>query len=122
MEGLHAVDFPLVRSVETGSWLGREFQGRGIGTEMRAAAISFAFDHLGAETITSGAFHDNLASQRVSLANGYEPNGVADTLRRGALATTVKYRLTRQRWEATHLDVPITVDGLETCMPLFGLT
>ncbi len=122
MQGLHAVDFPLLRTVKTGSWLGRAFQGRGIGTEMRAAAIRFAFEHLGAETITSGAFEDNIASQRVSLANGYEPNGVVTTVRRGSPATTRKYRLTRERWEATRLDVPITVEGLEGCLPLLGVT
>ncbi len=121
MQGLHAVDFPVLRCVETGSWLGREFQGRGIGTEMRAAVIRFAFEHLGAMTITSGAFHDNIASQRVSLANGYEPNGVAETDRRGEPATTLKYRLTRERWEATRLEAGITVDGLDRCLPLFGL-
>ena len=122
MQGLHATDFATLRTLETGSGLGSEFQGRGIGTEMRAAAIRFAFDHLGATTITSGAFEDNVASQRVSLANGYEPNGVVDNVRRGKPATTVKYRLTRQRWEATRLDVPITVEGLAPCVALLGLT
>ena len=122
MQGLHSVDFPILRTVETGSWLARQFQGRGIGTEMRAAALAFAFDHLGAQTITSGAFHDNPGSQRVSLANGYEPNGVVEVVRRGTSATTINYRLTRERWEATRLDMAITVDGLAACLPMLGLS
>ncbi len=84
---------------------------------MRAAVIRFAFEHLRARTITSGAFHDNIASQRVSLANGYEPNGVAETVRRGEPATMLEYRLTRERWEATRLDAEITVNGLDRCRP-----
>lgn len=121
-QALHATDFVILRTIETGSWLGREFQGRGIGTEMRAAVLAFAFDHLGAQTITSGAFHDNFSSQRVSLANGYEPNGVAELVRRGEPATSLKYRLTRERWQATRLDMPITVAGLAPCLSVLGLS
>ena len=36
---LDATDFPLLRQFETGSWLGREFQGRGLGKEMRRATL-----------------------------------------------------------------------------------
>src|SRR5829696_10465356 len=44
-QGLHASDFAVTRTGETGSWLGRTFQGRGIGTRMRRAICAFAFDH-----------------------------------------------------------------------------
>jgi RimJ/RimL family protein N-acetyltransferase len=50
------------RAVKTGSWLGREFQGRGIGTAMREAMLAFVFDGLGAESAISGGFVDNPAS------------------------------------------------------------
>src|ERR1700709_1182424 len=36
------------REVETGSWIGREFQGQGLGTEMRHAALHLAFAGLDA--------------------------------------------------------------------------
>jgi len=36
-QGLGATDFPILREVGTGSWLGRRYQGRGIGTAMRAS-------------------------------------------------------------------------------------
>lgn len=122
MQALHSVDFPIVRSVETGSWLGKEFQGHGIGTAMRAAAVQFAFEFLGALTVTSGAFEDNLASQRVSLAIGYEPNGVSATVRRGERASQRRFLLTRERWQSTRtdLDLPVDVSGYESCRKLLG--
>src|SRR5439155_4967896 len=54
------------RTVDTGSWLGREFQGQGLGTEMRAGALSLAFDGLGASVATSGAIEGNPQSLGVS--------------------------------------------------------
>ena len=47
IQALHAEHFPVTRSAETGSWLGRRFQSRGIGTRMRQAVCAYAFDHLG---------------------------------------------------------------------------
>ena len=68
-QGFHTRDFLVTRSGETGSWLGRAYQGRGIGTLMRQAICVTLFDHLGAEEITSAAFLDNPASLAVSLAS-----------------------------------------------------
>ena len=41
-QGVMADRFAADRTVESGSWLGRAQQGRGLGTEMRAAAIELA--------------------------------------------------------------------------------
>ncbi len=65
-----AEDFVLLREVSTGTWLGRVFQGKGIGTEMRAAVLHLAFEGLGAEYANSGAFVDNLQSHGVSRKLG----------------------------------------------------
>ncbi len=35
-QGVGAHDFAVLRQVSTGSWLGRAYQGQGIGTQMRA--------------------------------------------------------------------------------------
>jgi len=59
--------------VSTGSWLGMRHQGKGFGTEMRAAILMLAFDHLGAKTARSSAFTDNPRSLAVSRRLGYEP-------------------------------------------------
>jgi len=86
-QGLATHDFLVTRTGETGSWLGREFQGRGIGTRMRQAVCALAFDHLGFEEVTSAAFLDNPASLAVSRKVGYRPSGVRRLKRRdGELA------------------------------------
>ncbi|HEY5980523.1 MAG TPA: GNAT family protein [Microlunatus sp.] len=94
-QGLHGRDFAVTRTLETGSWLGLVHQGRGIGTRMRRAVCAYAFDELGAEEVTSGAFQDNPASLAVSRKVGYRPNGVVRLKRRdGELALNQKLVLT----------------------------
>ena len=44
-----AREFATRRMVGTGSWIGRDFQGRGFGKEMRAGLLTLAFDGLGAK-------------------------------------------------------------------------
>mgnify|MGYP003435334916 CR=1 FL=1 len=75
-QDLAAFDFANRRTVNTGSWLTQEAQGRGLGTEMRAALLLFAFDTLGAEWAESSAAAWNIASLAVSRKLGYECNGV----------------------------------------------
>ncbi len=64
-----------MKTVSTGSWLKRDAQGQGLGKEMRAAALSYAFDFLNAEVATSEAAVWNKQSLGVSTSLGYEPNG-----------------------------------------------
>lgn len=75
-QGLTARNYLVTRTGVTGSWLGREFQGRGIGTAMRQVMCAFAFDCLDAECITSSANMDNPASLAVSRKVGYQDNGL----------------------------------------------
>ena len=70
VQDLGAEHFGAVRSVETGSWLGRAHQGQGIGREMREAVLHLAFAGLGAEEALSGAFEDNASSLATSRAVG----------------------------------------------------
>ncbi|MHA6524736.1 GNAT family N-acetyltransferase [Tessaracoccus sp. G1721] len=95
--GIQAVEgesFSVTRTLETGSWLARRFHGHGIGTRMRRAVCAFAFDHLGAERITSSAFLDNPASLAVSRKVGYLPNGRQWVSRRGEAAEQQRLLLT----------------------------
>ncbi len=92
-QNLAARDFAITQEVSTGSWLGRAHQRQGHGTEMRAAVLLFAFDHLGATTATSGAFTDNPASAAVSEALGYRRDGESTHVRRGRRVTAVRFRL-----------------------------
>ena len=76
VQGVATRDFTTLRFGETGSWLGRRFQGRGIGTAMRQAFCALLFDELGFEFLTSAAFRDNHASLRVSRKVGFRENGI----------------------------------------------
>jgi RimJ/RimL family protein N-acetyltransferase len=118
--GLAARGFAAARTVETGSWLGLRHQRRGYGTEMRTAMLALAFDGLGAETATSGVIAGNEASARVSAKLGYEPAGEGVVAPRGEPVRELYFRLTRERW--LHLEhAPVEIEGLEPCLPLFGL-
>ncbi|MGX5694904.1 GNAT family N-acetyltransferase [Agromyces soli] len=75
VQDLRATDFGALRTVSSGSWLTRSRQGFGLGTEMRAALLAFAFDHLGAEVAESGVFDWNVRSLGVSAKLGYRENG-----------------------------------------------
>lgn len=75
-QGLMAKDFARTRSVSTGSWLAQQYQGLGIGNEMRAAVLMFAFDHLHASEATTHAWEDNGPSNGVSKSLGYLDNGI----------------------------------------------
>jgi len=119
-QGVSAHDFAILREVSTGSWLGREYQGDGIGTEMRAAVLHLAFAGLGAEYAISGAFSDNPASQGVSCKLGYAADGVERHVSRGRPAAVQRFRLDRGTWEATKA-IPVTIVGLEPCLQMFGL-
>lgn len=116
-----AKDFLRVREVMTGSWIGRRHQGQGIGSEMRAAVLHFAFESLGADYANSGAWSDNERSLGVSRKWGYQDNGVRRAVRRDELAEEQLLRLSRADWKAHRSDVEIQVDGFDDCRPLFGL-
>jgi RimJ/RimL family protein N-acetyltransferase len=118
VQELFAINFAVRRTVESGSWVGRAFQRRGIGAEMRAAVLHLAFAHLDADVAETGAFHDNPSSIAVTRKLGYEDNGLAVHDREGTATTMLRFRLPRDRW--TRRD-DITVAGLDACLPLLGL-
>jgi RimJ/RimL family protein N-acetyltransferase len=119
IQAIEAQHFPVRRTVDTGSWLVRRAQGRGIGTETRAAILHFAFASLGAEEAYSGSFADNAASAAVSRHNGYEANGEEIVEREGQPARMLRWVLTRERWEPRRRD-DVVVEGLEPCLPLLA--
>ncbi|MCL2793776.1 MAG: GNAT family N-acetyltransferase [Microbacteriaceae bacterium] len=97
-QGASGADWSTLRTVETGSWLGLEHQGRGIGTRMRVLMLHLLFDVLGADEVTSGAFADNAPSNAVSRKVGYEPSGTKRVAREGAPAEVNEFRMRRSRW------------------------
>ncbi len=118
---LTADDFAVTREVRTGSWLGRRHQGQGYGTEMRAAVLALAFDHLGADQARSGAFTDNPASLAVSRKLGYRPDGTRTIARRpGERATESRLLVRRADFDAHRPNWTLQVEGLDACRSLLG--
>jgi RimJ/RimL family protein N-acetyltransferase len=120
MQGMGGADFAVVREVGTGSWLGLRYQGQGIGTQMRAAALALAFDGLGAQFATSDAFVDNKASLGVSRKLGYVDDGIERRMVRGKPRESRRLRLDKVSWQS-HRSIPVTITGLEPCLPFFGV-
>lgn len=118
VQDLEALHFPNRRVVTTGSWLGLAHQGRGLGKEMRAAALHLAFAGLGAHCAETSAFEDNPASLGVTRSLGYQPNGEGVGLRRGVPSRMLRFRLPRAAF-APRAD--IAIEGLDACLALFGL-
>lgn len=119
-QDIRASAFPDLRTVETGSWLTKAQQGHGLGKEMRAAVLLWAFDYLGAEFADTAAFEENLASQKVSEAMGYSTNG--ETLHRvaeGEVARMLNYRLKREAFKRPEWQ--LQAEGQEAASRMLGL-
>ena len=118
-QGFATENFLVTRTGETGSWLGRQFHGRGIGTAMRQAICAFVFDHLDAGEIESAAFIDNPSSNAVSQKVGYQPNGVLrKTRRQGQWQHNRGWLLTPETFVRGE---PITVTGAAAFRTFVGL-
>jgi RimJ/RimL family protein N-acetyltransferase len=120
VQNLFAKHFRIRRSFETGSWLGLEYQGQGIGTEMRAAVLHLGFEGLHADVAETAAFEDNPESQAVTKKLGYQYNGAGIRVREGRRATMLLYAMPRRVWEPRRRS-DIVIEGLEPCLPLLGL-
>lgn len=119
-QGVGTRDYLVTRTGETGSWLGRVHQGRGIGTLMRQVVCAFFFDHLEAQEVTSGAFIDNPASLAVSRKVGYRPGGTRRLQRRtGELA--INQQLVLTPGDLVRAPYPLEVEGLAAFRRSVGL-
>jgi RimJ/RimL family protein N-acetyltransferase len=117
VQGLFAKDFAETRAVGTGSWLGQRFQRRGIGTQMRTAVLELAFRELDAEVAKSGAVEGNVASLRVSEKLGYRVVGTGTVSPRGVEVEHTDVELRREDWRPPFA---VELEGLGSCLPLFG--
>lgn len=119
VQELSGKQFAITREVSTGSWLGLSHQRQGFGTEMRAAVLLLAFDHLSASIARSGALADNAASLRLSEKLGYRTDGANIVARRGVAATEIRLVL-----EPSHFvrpDWTLQADGLDGCRQMLGV-
>ncbi|MFD5468386.1 GNAT family N-acetyltransferase [Kitasatospora sp. NPDC127059] len=119
VQDMRAQEFAVRREIASGSWIGLEHQGRGLGTEMRAAMLHLAFAELGAVSATSVSFADNHSSLAVSRKLGYRPDGIDRDTLDGRVVESQRLRLSRADWPGP--PVPVTVTGLTpACRDLFA--
>ena len=97
---LTATDFPTLRRFETGSWLGREHQGRGLGKLIRRATLALGFDGFDAKLATTSAWHDNGPSLGVTRSLGYTPQGRRLDLREGVATELLLFDMTAEAYAA----------------------
>jgi RimJ/RimL family protein N-acetyltransferase len=116
-QGMSAKQFAADREVETGSWLGRRYQRRGFGTEMRAAMLELAFRELGTRLARSGAVAGNRASLRVAEKLGYGITGTRTIAPRGRPVEHTDLAIDREAWRSP---VTVEIEGLKPCLALFG--
>jgi RimJ/RimL family protein N-acetyltransferase len=117
---LIAQSFPDLRQFTTGSWLGREFHGRGLGKEFRQAALALGFEGFGAEFALTAMWHDNAASKGVTTSLGYEFEGRRRALRRGVADELLGYRMARSHWETIRRD-DIELSGVDRAREFLGV-
>lgn len=120
---LEGADFPLLRTVDTSSFLVADARGLGIGKAMRSAVLALAFEGLAADAAITSAWHDNAGSLGVSRSLGYQPNGVQLHAREGdgdPRDVMVHLRMTRDDWFGRARPT-VEISGLGPCLPLFGL-
>lgn len=106
-------EFSRSRTVVSGSWILPEYRGKGLGREIRAAIIGFAFSKLEAAECRSAADPDNVPSNKVSLSLGYVQDGTESVF---GPSDGNRYLLTRANWKD---DVEIQVAGFEECKDMF---
>lgn len=121
--GLVANDFPRMKQFETGSWLGREHQGRGIGKEMRLASLALGFEGFGAEWATTGAWHDNGPSLGVTNSLGYSVAGRRRAIRDDrAPDTLVGFEMPRSHYDEQLRRDDVELIGVEAARELLGIS
>ncbi|GAA1038103.1 GNAT family protein [Virgisporangium ochraceum] len=120
VQEIGAQHFAVTRTVSTGSWVGRRFQGAGHGKAMREAVLHLAFDGLDAERADTAAWTTNHASLGVSRAMGYRDNGTTTRAAEGRRVEQVNLTLRRADWTRSSRGCAVTGLSPETAA-MFGL-
>jgi len=115
-QGLTGEGFGSTREAKSGSWLGQEWQGRGLGTEMRTAILELAFRCLGAASVSTAAAEGNHASLGVTRKLGYQRVGESVATPRGAPIVHAEFGLERVNWRPP---VAVEIEGCEAVRALF---
>lgn len=102
VQSLSSRSFSLLGIVKSGSWLGRDHRGQGIGTLARHAIVDAAFSQIRALGVASAALATNGASNRVSGKLGYRPNGSEFIEHLGQRAELINYLLDQGTYRSSN--------------------
>ncbi|MEV6701363.1 GNAT family protein [Streptomyces sp. NPDC051453] len=120
IQEMRAEDFGIRREIVSGSWLGIDYQGQGIGTEMGVAWLHLAFTGLGAVSARPLSFADNQASMPVSRKLGYQPDGISRDVLGEQVVESRNFRFVAESWNRQE-NLPVAVSGLGGGSALFGI-
>jgi RimJ/RimL family protein N-acetyltransferase len=120
-QALGASQFGITRTARSGSWLGQAHHGHGFGTEMRAAVLALAFEHLGAVRAESGYLDGNDSSMGVSRSLGYQSDGTRIQVVEGRRRVEQRLVIDIDTWRSRPRP-HVEVDGLDGCREMFGAT
>jgi len=85
-----------------GYWLGEDYWGKGIGTEVWGVVRDYAFENFDIRRLEAGVFGWNPASGRVQEKCGFTLEGRKknSVIRFGDVCDEIMYGMTREGWEA----------------------
>ena len=85
-----------------GYWLGEDYWGKGIATEVWGLVRDYAFENFDIRRMEAGVFSWNLVSMRVQEKCGFKREGCLRnrTVRFGEVCDEIMYGITREEWEA----------------------
>ena len=118
---LSADNFGVLHQFLTGSWLGREFQGKGLGKELRLATLTLGFDVFGANFAITAAYSDNGPSLGVTQSLGYTETGRRRLVRRDVAGEQIEFQMDRAHFDTIRRDDIVTVGG-ERVRELLGIS
>lgn len=99
--GLHVQKDVYCKNAEMGYWLGEDFWGKGIMTEVVKAMTNYGFKTLDIERIYARPYGSNTASQRVLQKSGYKLEALMkDTIfKNGEFLDEFIFAARRKDWE-----------------------
>jgi RimJ/RimL family protein N-acetyltransferase len=114
------------RTFNTGSWLGQQHQGKGLGREMRLATLHLGFMGLQAEKAMTSAFDNNAPSLGVTRSLGYTQTGECEVSPRVVPQRSLEFELLRPEFISRFVDnqanqVDVQLHNVEPCLALLGL-
>lgn len=112
-------------AVFTGSWILLREQGKGYGTQARAAMLKLAFEGLEMAEARTSMWERNLASLGVTKKLGYEKTGSRKKLNRGEKMKQLRFSLFREGWEVNKLAQELSSktywEGLDDAVSFLGI-